>query len=41
VVAAGSTLTITFLDYRWTEGETYYFNIATEEGYSLPFPYEA
>jgi flagellin-like protein len=41
VVAAGSTLTITFMDYPWDEGETYYFNIATEEGYSLPFPAEA
>jgi len=41
VVAAGSTLTIRFNDYRWTEGETYYFNIVTEEGMSLPFPGEA
>jgi hypothetical protein len=29
------------MDYTWDEGETYYFNIATEEGYSLPFPAEA
>jgi flagellin-like protein len=40
IVATGSTLTIR-IDYRWDEGETYYFNIVTEEGMSLPFPAEA
>jgi len=37
IVEAGSTLTVTLLDYRWTAGETYYFNIATKEGINLPF----
>jgi len=41
VVAAGSILTITLMDYPWDAGETYYFNIATKEGFSLPFPAEA
>jgi len=41
VVAAGSILTITLMDYPWDAGETYYFNIATKEGMSLPFPSEA
>jgi len=41
VVAAGSTLTIRFNDYPWTEGETYYFNIVTKEGINLPFPADA
>ena len=41
VVAAGSILTITLLDYPWDAGETYYFNIATKEGFNLPFPAEA
>jgi len=41
VVAAGSILTITLMDYPWDAGETYYFNIATKEGMSLPFPGEA
>lgn len=41
VVTAGSTLTITVRNYPWDEGENYYFNIVTEEGFSLPFPAEA
>jgi flagellin-like protein len=41
VVTAGSTLTIRVNDHRWYDGETYYFNIVTEEGMSLPFPGEA
>jgi len=41
IVAAGSTLTITVRNYSWNEGETYYFNIGTEEGMSLPFSREA
>ena len=41
IVAAGSTFTITIEDYDWTDGETYYFNIGTEEGMSIPFSREA
>ncbi|HDQ06876.1 MAG TPA: hypothetical protein ENN36_09205 [Candidatus Bathyarchaeota archaeon] len=41
VVTAGSTLTITLRNYAWEDGEMYYFNIATKEGFSLPFPAEA
>jgi archaeal type IV pilus assembly protein PilA len=41
IVEAGSTLTLTISNYSWTEGETYYFNIGTEEGMSLPFSREA
>jgi flagellin-like protein len=40
IVEAGSTLTIR-IDQNWNDGETYYFNIVTEEGMSLPFPGEA
>ena len=41
IVGTGSTLTITISSYTWTQGETYYFNIGTEEGFSLPFSREA
>jgi flagellin-like protein len=40
-VAPSSTLTITILDCLWDQGETYYFNIGTQEGVNLPFNREA
>ena len=41
-VEAGSTLTITIDDNNiWDDGTTYYFNIGTEEGLSVPFNREA
>jgi flagellin-like protein len=40
LVATGSTLTIR-IDENWNEGETYYFNIGTEEGISFPFHRDA
>lgn len=41
IVSAGSTITITIEDYDWDDGTTYYFNIGTEEGLSIPFSREA
>jgi flagellin-like protein len=42
IVEAGSTLTITISDNSiWADGTTYYFNIGTEEGLSIPFSREA
>jgi archaeal type IV pilus assembly protein PilA len=41
IVAAGSTLTITVRDFDWDAGDTYYFNVGTEEGINLPFNREA
>ena len=29
------------IDYDWTDGETYYFKITTEEGLEIPFSREA
>jgi len=40
IVAAGSTLNTT-ITYDWTDGTTYYFKIATEEGFEIPFSREA
>jgi flagellin-like protein len=42
-VEAGSTYTIkvTGSDTLWSDGTTYYFNIGTEEGLSIPFSREA
>jgi flagellin-like protein len=40
IVTAGGAITIT-VTFDWTDGTTYYFNIATEEGMSLPFSKEA
>jgi flagellin-like protein len=40
VVVAGSTLNITITE-SWTDGIIYYFNIATEEGFTIPFQREA
>lgn len=42
-VVAGSTYTIEITGDTtlWTDGTTYYFNIGTEEGLSIPFSREA
>lgn len=42
-IEAGSTYTITITGTStlWSDGETYYFNIGTEEGISIPFSREA
>ena len=40
IVAAGETLEAT-ITYDWTDGETYYFRITTEEGLEIPFNREA
>jgi flagellin-like protein len=39
-VPAGSTYTIKITN-AWSAGETYYFNIGTEEGINIPFNREA
>ena len=42
IIVAGSTLTMTISGTSiWSDGTTYYFNIGTEEGISLPFNREA
>ena len=48
IIEAGSTTTITAhvesgegVSPLWEDGETYYINIATEEGISIPFSREA
>jgi flagellin-like protein len=42
IIATGSTVNIGILGADiWTDGETYYFNIGTEEGINLPFNREA
>ncbi len=40
IVSTGATLTIT-IEHDWDDGARYYFNIATEEGISIPFNREA
>lgn len=40
ILVAGSTLNITITE-SWTRGTTYYFNIATDEGLTIPFQREA
>ena len=40
IVVAGSSLNIT-ITYDWTDGTTYYFKMATEEGITVPFSREA
>jgi len=40
IVTAGSTLNMT-ITYDWTDGTRYYFKIATEEGFEIPFNREA
>ena len=40
IVTAGSTLNVT-ITLDWTNGITYYFNMGTEEGMSVPFSREA
>jgi len=40
IVATGASLKIT-ITAEWADGTTYYFNIATEEGMSVPFSREA
>jgi flagellin-like protein len=39
IVVAGSTLNITLTE-SWTDGTTYHFKIATEEGFTVPFQRE-
>jgi len=42
IVVSGSTINISITSTDiWTDGETYYFNIGTEEGINLPFNREA
>lgn len=42
IVEAGSTININITSTDiWTDGETYYFNIGTQEGINLPFNREA
>ncbi|UCC57602.1 MAG: hypothetical protein JSW14_04260 [Candidatus Bathyarchaeum sp.] len=40
IVVAGSSLNVT-ITYDWTDGTTYYFKMATEEGLTVPFQREA
>lgn len=40
IVVAGSSLNVT-ITYDWTDGTTYYFKMATEEGLTVPFHREA
>ena len=40
IVSTGATLTI-IIEHDWDDGARYYFNIATEEGISIPFNREA
>ena len=40
IVAAGESITMT-ITYDWTDGTTYYFKIATEEGFMVDFSVEA